>query len=202
VLWSRSRPGAAPPAQKKRMSRKGWAASTGYSIACRVMDDSGQVAGVRGRPALAPPPPASEEKLWRRLPLVEDRDREGEIVCRRSLFRGRTCGQRIPVRHCGVTRDSPTGCPRLATSGLARRTTATWRGWLGDLCQISCPLAGLFARLRRRAASHRARLCSRRRSLKANETRAQFGTGSSGNRLRVPPAVVGRGREDGIGQAR
>jgi hypothetical protein len=137
VLWSRSRPGAAPPAQKKRMSRKGWAASTGYSIACRVMDDSGQVAGVRRRPALAPPRPASDEKLWRRLPMVEDRDREGEIVCRRSLFRGRTCGQRIPVRHCGVTRDSPTGCPRLATSGLARRTAATLaglpRGFLSNL---------------------------------------------------------------------
>jgi hypothetical protein len=54
---------------------------------------------------------------------------------------------------------------------------------LGDCCPISYHRARLFARLRRCAASLRARLCPWAGSMKANGHQAQSGTRSSGNRL-------------------
>ena len=57
---------------------------------------------------------------------------------------------------------------------------------LGDFCQSSYRLACLFARLLRRVVGRIARLCSRQRSLKANEHPTQFDTRFSGNRLSVP----------------
>ena len=57
------------------------------------------------------------------------------------------------------------------------------RSGIGDFCQRTYHLARLLARLRCRASSHIAGLCSCCRSLKTTENPSQSGTFFSGNRL-------------------
>jgi hypothetical protein len=76
------------------------------------------------------------------------------------------------------------GRSRIRSAG----TRAPLRIDLGDFCQKTYRLACLFARLLRRGSGCIVRLCTRCRSLKADENPAPGGTFFSGNRLKSPAA--------------
>jgi hypothetical protein len=71
----------------------------------------------------------------------------------------------------------------LVMASYISRVNAAITDLRGDFCQQTYRLACLFARLRCRDSGHIVRLCTRCRSLKANQNPAPFGMFVSGNRL-------------------